>query len=49
LLDEDAFLGSDGVMVEVWLEVLVETFAALLGRAGLNGGGDADPVVSTVN
>jgi hypothetical protein len=49
LFDQDALLGSDGVMVEVWLQVLVEAFSTLLRRASLNCGGDADPVVSTVN
>lgn len=37
LLDENALLRSDGVMVEVRLEVLVETLTALLGRASANG------------
>jgi hypothetical protein len=37
LLDENALFGSDGIMVEVRLEVLVETLAALLGRASANG------------
>ena len=37
LLDENALLGSDGIMVEVRLEVLVETLAALLGGASANG------------
>lgn len=37
LLDEDALFGSDGIMVEVRLEVLVETLATLLGRASANG------------
>jgi hypothetical protein len=37
LLDENALFGSDGIMVEVRLEVLVETLATLLGRASANG------------
>ena len=36
LLDENALLGSDGIMVKVGLEVLVETLTALLGRASAN-------------
>jgi hypothetical protein len=35
-------------MVEVRLEVLVETLATLLGRASANGRRNADPVVGTV-
>jgi hypothetical protein len=31
LLDHDAFLGSDGVMVEVGLQVLMISLSALLG------------------
>lgn len=49
LLDENALLGSDGVMVEVGFQILVETFATLLGRAGLNGRRDADPVVGAMD
>jgi hypothetical protein len=37
LLDENALLGSDGIMVEVGLEVLVESLTALLGRASADG------------
>ena len=37
LLDENALLWSDRIMVEVRLEVLVETLTALLGRASANG------------
>jgi len=34
LLNQLAFFGSDGLVVQGGLEVLVEPFAALLGRAG---------------
>lgn len=37
LLDHDAFLRSNGVMVEVGLEVLVEALSALFRRARLDG------------
>jgi hypothetical protein len=37
LLDENALFGGDGIMVEVGLEVLVETLTALLGRASADG------------
>ena len=37
LLDENALLGSDGIMVKVGLEVLVESLTALLGRASADG------------
>lgn len=30
LLDQNAFLRSNGVMIEVWLEILVVSFATLL-------------------
>lgn len=49
LLDHGALLGSDGVVVEVRLEVLVIPFPALLGGSGLDHRRDADPVVSTLS
>lgn len=48
LLDQSTLFGSDGVVVEVWLEVLVVAFSALLWRASLDHGRDANPVVSTL-
>lgn len=48
LVDEnlylDTLLGCDGLMVECGLEVLVESFPALLRRASSEGLGDAHPV-----
>lgn len=43
--DDETFLRGDRVVVEVWLEVLVVSFAALLWRAGSDKLRDADPVV----
>lgn len=43
-LNDDAFLGRDGVVVESRLQVLVISFAALLWCSGAEGIGDAYPV-----
>lgn len=48
LLDEQTLLWRDWVMVEVRLQVLVVTLAALFGRSSLDSGRDADPVVSSM-
>jgi hypothetical protein len=48
LLNQLTLLGSDGVMVEVGLQVLVVSLAALLGRASAHHARDADPVVSAL-
>lgn len=44
-LDQQAFLGRDGLTVQRRLQVLVEAFSALLGRAKVHVLGDANPVV----
>lgn len=48
LLDHEAFLRSDWLMVEVGLQILVEAFTTLLRRPRLNSRRDADPVVCPV-
>ena len=48
LLDENALLWSDGFMVQVGLQVLMEPLPALLGRPGLDCLRDADPIVSAM-
>lgn len=49
LLDHDTFLRSDGVMVEVGLEVLVISLSALLWGSSLNGRRYPDPVVGSMD
>lgn len=44
LLDEDAFFRRDWVVVQIWLQVLVESLATLLWGACLDGAGYADPI-----
>lgn len=48
LLNHLALLGSDGVVVEVRLEVLVVALTALLGRTRSHHAGNAHPVVGTL-
>lgn len=45
LFDDESFFRCDWVVVKVWLEVLVVSFAALLWRARTNKLRDSDPVV----
>jgi hypothetical protein len=49
LLDQDTLLWSNGIMVEVGLQVLVKSLSALLGRSGLNAIGYPDPIASIVD
>lgn len=49
LLDEEAFLRGDGLVIEVGLQVLVEALATLLGGTGLNCRRNAHPVVRSVD
>ena len=48
LLNQKTFLGSDGIMIEIRLQVLVEALPTLFRRSGLNGLRDAHPVVCAV-
>jgi hypothetical protein len=48
LLNQLTLLGSDGIMVEVGLQVLVVSLTALLGRASAHHARDTDPVVSAL-
>jgi hypothetical protein len=48
LLNQLTLLGSDGVMVEVGLQVLMISLTALLGRASAHHARDTDPVVGTL-
>jgi len=48
LLNQLTLLGSDGVMVEVGLQVLVISLTALLGRASAHHARDADPVMGAL-
>lgn len=47
-LDSDTFFGRDGIVIQVWLQVLVISLATLLRRARLNGARDSDPVRSPI-
>lgn len=47
--DLEAFFGTDGLVVEGWLEVLVITFATLLGRAGADELGNTNPIESALS
>ena len=48
LLDQLAFFGGDGVVVEVGFEVLVVSLAALLGGTRADSTRDLDPVLRAV-
>lgn len=45
LLDHDTFLGSNGLVIEIRLQILMVPLTALLRRACLDRRGDADPIV----
>lgn len=47
-LDHKPFVRRDGSVVERWLEILVESFSALLGRTEVHLLRDSDPIVGSL-